>query len=75
VPADPREAVAERVAPLPVDVADLLDVVLRAVQRGIMLFAPVGVGGCAVKVNPPLVIGEEALREGMEVLEEVARGL
>lgn len=49
--------------------------VLKAVQRGIMLFAPVGVGGCAIKINPPLLIGEEALREGLGVLEEIASSL
>ena len=49
--------------------------VRRAVQRGVMLFAPVGVGGCAVKLNPPLVIKEDALREGLGVLEEIAREL
>jgi len=48
------------------------ETVWRAVQRGVMLFAPVGVGGCAVKINPPLVISEEALGEGLAVLEEVA---
>jgi 4-aminobutyrate aminotransferase-like enzyme len=45
----------------------------RAIQRGIMLFAPVGVGGCAIKLNPPLVINEEALTEGLAVLETIAR--
>ena len=49
--------------------------VWEAVKRGVMLFAPVGVGGCAVKINPPLIIQEDALREGLEVLEEVARDL
>jgi len=44
----------------------------EAVKRGIMLFAPVGVGGCAVKLNPPLVIAEEAMKEGLAVLEEIA---
>lgn len=43
-----------------------------AVQRGVLLFAPVGVGGCAVKINPPLTITEDALREGLGVLEEAA---
>jgi 4-aminobutyrate aminotransferase-like enzyme len=47
--------------------------VRRAVQRGIMLFAPVGVGGCAIKLNPPLVINEEALTEGLGVLEQIAK--
>jgi len=51
------------------------EMVLRAVQRGVMLFAPVGVGGCAIKINPPLTINQEALEEGLQVLEEVARGL
>jgi 4-aminobutyrate aminotransferase-like enzyme len=46
--------------------------VKRAVERGVMLFAPVGVGGCAIKINPPLVISEEALLEGLAVLEQIA---
>jgi len=45
----------------------------EAVKRGIMLFAPVGVGGCAVKLNPPLMIHEDALAEGLAVLEQLAR--
>ncbi len=51
------------------------ELVKRAVQQGVMLFAPVGVGGCAVKINPPLVICEEALREGLDVLETIAGSL
>ncbi|HPO14718.1 MAG TPA: aspartate aminotransferase family protein [Candidatus Hydrogenedentes bacterium] len=47
----------------------------RAYQRGVMLFAPVGVGGCAIKLCPPLVINEEALREGLEVLCEITAEL
>jgi 4-aminobutyrate aminotransferase-like enzyme len=47
-------------------------IVKQSVQRGLMLFAPVGVGGGAVKICPPLVIEEEALREGLAVLREVA---
>ncbi len=42
----------------------------RAAQRGLLLFAPVGTGGASVKLCPPLVIEEEALREGLSVLEE-----
>jgi 4-aminobutyrate aminotransferase-like enzyme len=49
--------------------------VLRAVQRGVMLFAPVGVGGCAIKINPPLCIEREELEEGLGVLETIAREL
>lgn len=47
------------------------EVVSRSIERGVMLFAPVGVGGGAIKINPPLVITEEMLREGLEVVAEV----
>lgn len=45
------------------------------IERGLLLFAPVGVGGSAVKVNPPLIIDEAALAEGLEVMIEVAATL
>jgi 4-aminobutyrate aminotransferase-like enzyme len=46
------------------------DIVRRCVEKGLMMFAPVGVGGGTIKVNPPLTIPEDALREGLGVLEE-----
>ncbi len=49
------------------------NVVRMCVERGVMLFAPVGVGGSAIKINPPLVINEEQLREGLAVVEEAVR--
>ena len=51
------------------------EMVRQAVQKGLMLFAPVGVGGCAIKINPPLTITEDALLEGISVLEEIAGSL
>ncbi|MEW6236161.1 MAG: aspartate aminotransferase family protein [Candidatus Omnitrophota bacterium] len=48
-------------------------VVWRCVEKGLLLFAPVGVGGGTIKVNPPLCISEEALLEGLDVLEECVR--
>jgi 4-aminobutyrate aminotransferase-like enzyme len=51
------------------------EVVNRAVERGLLLFAPVGVGGGAVKLNPPLTITKDALLEGLGVLENVAEEL
>ena len=45
------------------------EVVGRAVQRGVMLFAPVGFGGASVKLCPPLTIEEDALEEAMGVIE------
>ena len=46
----------------------------RAVQecyeRGLLMFAPVGLGGGTLKVCPPLVTPEEAVHEGVDVLLE-----
>ena len=44
--------------------------VQRAVEKGLMLFAPVGPGPATIKINPPLIITEEALRDGMAALRE-----
>ena len=46
-------------------------VIGEGVRQGVMLFAPVGYGGASVKLSPPLVIEEQALREGMQVIGEV----
>ena len=46
------------------------NVVERCVEKGVLLFSPVGFGGGTVKISPPLVINEEALRESVGVLEE-----
>ena len=46
------------------------DIVKRCVEKGLLLFAPVGYGGACVKVSPPLCITEEAVREGLAVLME-----
>lgn len=42
----------------------------KCFQKGVLMFAPVGVGGECIKISPPLVINEEALRESISVLEE-----
>ncbi len=49
--------------------------VWESVKRGVMLFAPVGVGGSCIKINPPLIIKKDALLEGLAVLEDVAKTL
>ncbi|MCC6681529.1 MAG: aspartate aminotransferase family protein [Phycisphaeraceae bacterium] len=51
------------------DKALATDIVRRCYEQGLLLFAPVGVGGGTVKIAPPLVIDEPALREGLSVLE------
>jgi 4-aminobutyrate aminotransferase/diaminobutyrate-pyruvate transaminase/4-aminobutyrate aminotransferase/(S)-3-amino-2-methylpropionate transaminase len=46
------------------------EVVRRSVEKGLLMFSPVGYGGASVKIAPPLVTPEDALREGAAVLEE-----
>jgi 4-aminobutyrate aminotransferase/diaminobutyrate-pyruvate transaminase/4-aminobutyrate aminotransferase/(S)-3-amino-2-methylpropionate transaminase len=42
----------------------------KCFHKGLLMFAPVGVAGECLKVAPPLVIAEEALRESLKVFEE-----
>ncbi len=42
----------------------------RCFQKGLLMFAPVGIGGECIKIAPPLVITEDALRESIPVLAE-----
>jgi 4-aminobutyrate aminotransferase/(S)-3-amino-2-methylpropionate transaminase len=39
-------------------------------QKGLLMFAPVGIGGECLKISPPLSIPEDALRESIAVFEE-----
>ncbi len=39
-------------------------------QKGLLMFAPVGIGGECLKIAPPLTIAEDALRESIAVFEE-----
>jgi 4-aminobutyrate aminotransferase-like enzyme len=48
-------------------------VVRKCVEKGLLLFAPVGFGGATIKINPPLIINEEPLLEGIEVFSEAIR--
>jgi len=51
------------------DSALATDIVRRCIEMGLLMFAPVGVGGATVKIAPPLCTPEDALREGIDVLE------
>jgi 4-aminobutyrate aminotransferase / (S)-3-amino-2-methylpropionate transaminase / 5-aminovalerate transaminase len=46
------------------------EVIERCVEKGVLLFSPVGFGGGTVKIAPPLVINEAAILESVAVLEE-----
>jgi 4-aminobutyrate aminotransferase/diaminobutyrate-pyruvate transaminase/4-aminobutyrate aminotransferase/(S)-3-amino-2-methylpropionate transaminase len=45
-------------------------VVARCVEKGLLMFNPVGPMGCTIKICPPLVIPAEAVLEGCAVLDE-----
>jgi 4-aminobutyrate aminotransferase-like enzyme len=46
------------------------EVVRRSIEKGVLMFSPVGFGGGTVKIAPPLVINEDAVLESTGVLEE-----
>ena len=46
------------------------DIVKRSMEKGLLMFSPVGFGGGTIKICPPLSISGEALREGLDVLAE-----
>jgi len=46
------------------------EIVNSCCEKGLLMFAPVGFGGATVKINPPLVIAEEKMKEGLAVLDE-----
>jgi 4-aminobutyrate aminotransferase-like enzyme len=52
------------------DAATATAINVKCYQKGLLMFAPVGIGGECLKIAPPLSITEDALREGLQVLEE-----
>jgi 4-aminobutyrate aminotransferase/diaminobutyrate-pyruvate transaminase/4-aminobutyrate aminotransferase/(S)-3-amino-2-methylpropionate transaminase len=46
------------------------EVVRRTVEKGVLMFTPVGPGGCTIKICPPLVITPEAIEESVGAFEE-----
>ena len=52
------------------DAATAQAINLSCLHKGLLMFAPVGVGGECIKICPPLVIPEDALKESIAVLAE-----
>jgi len=46
------------------------DVVRRSIEKGVLMFTPVGFGGATVKISPPLVITATAIQDSVTALEE-----
>ena len=45
-------------------------IVERCMEKGLLMFSPVGFGGATVKISPPLCVTSEAVQEGVSVLRE-----
>jgi 4-aminobutyrate aminotransferase-like enzyme len=52
------------------DAATATRVNIACYQRGLLMFAPVGIGGECLKISPPLMIPEDMLAESLQVFEE-----
>jgi len=52
------------------DGALALAVVERCMQKGLLMFSPVGLGGGLLKIAPPLTSTKDAILEGVAVLDE-----
>lgn len=51
--------------------ADLAwEAVRKSLEKGVLMFSPVGLGGGTIKICPPLVITEEAMLESIGAFEE-----
>ncbi len=46
------------------------NIIERCFEKGLLMFSPVGAWGQTVKIAPPLTITENAIQEGLEVLNE-----
>lgn len=46
------------------------EIITRMMEKGVLLFSPVGFGGATIKICPPLNISEAAMRESCTVLHE-----
>ena len=46
------------------------EIVKRSIEKGVLMFGPVGPGGGTVKICPPLVIHQEALEDSLAVFRE-----
>jgi 4-aminobutyrate aminotransferase-like enzyme len=52
------------------DPALAFDVVRRSMEKGVLMFAPVGFGMATIKICPPLVITREALEESCDAFDD-----
>jgi len=49
------------------------EVIHRCYQKGLLMFAPVGLGGGCIKIAPPLCITKDALKEACSVIRQALK--
>ncbi len=49
------------------------EIVNNCFRKGLLMFAPVGVGGGCVKIAPPLCITAEAVKEGCDIIRQALK--
>ena len=49
------------------------DIIRRTIEKGVLMFSPVGLGGGTVKICPPLVINEAAMNESLDAFEDAVK--
>lgn len=49
------------------------EIVWRSLQKGVLMFSPVGKGGGTVKISPPLCLTAEAANESLDAFAEAVR--
>jgi 4-aminobutyrate aminotransferase / (S)-3-amino-2-methylpropionate transaminase / 5-aminovalerate transaminase len=49
------------------------EVVRTCIEKGVLMFSPVGLMNSTIKIAPPLIVTEEAIEESIGVLEEAFR--
>jgi 4-aminobutyrate aminotransferase-like enzyme len=49
------------------------NIVEKCIEKGVLMFSPVGFGGGTVKICPPLVINEAAMNESLDAFEDAVR--
>ena len=52
------------------DAALAFEIVKRSIEKGLLMFSPVGPGGGTVKICPPLMISEEGLADSLAAFRE-----
>ena len=68
------EIVRDKAARTP-DAEATRKIIEAAYQGGLMMIAPIGFHGNVIRIAPPLVISEELLNKGLDIMEDAIKGM